>query len=88
MWNRELLSSLYIISLVQWIGCVELTFDLPDSSRECFHQDIEKNRSATLEFQVFVVDAGAICGIHICSLCNEKCINRPCVYHYRLDSLI
>lgn len=55
MWNSQLLSSLYIISLVQWIGCVELTFDLPDSSRECFHQDIEKNRSATLEFQVYLL---------------------------------
>lgn len=31
---------------------VELTFELPDSSVECFYEDIEKNTSATLEFQV------------------------------------
>ncbi|GBP95943.1 Transmembrane emp24 domain-containing protein 7 [Eumeta japonica] len=31
---------------------VELTFELPDSAVECFYQDIEKNTSASLEFQV------------------------------------
>lgn len=52
MWKKQLISSIYILSLLQWVISVELTFDLPDSSHECFHQDIEKNRSATLEFQV------------------------------------
>lgn len=31
---------------------VELTFDLPDSARECFHEDIKKNTSVVLEYQV------------------------------------
>lgn len=31
---------------------VELTFELPDSAVECFYQDIEKNTSASLEYQV------------------------------------
>lgn len=31
---------------------VELTFELPDSAKECFYQEIQKNVSATLEFQV------------------------------------
>lgn len=31
---------------------VELTFELPDSAVECFYQDIEKNTSAALEYQV------------------------------------
>lgn len=31
---------------------VELTFDLPDSARDCFHEDIEKNTSVILEYQV------------------------------------
>lgn len=31
---------------------VELTFELPDSAVECFFQDIEKNTSAALEYQV------------------------------------
>ncbi|EEZ97463.1 transmembrane emp24 domain-containing protein 3 [Tribolium castaneum] len=30
----------------------ELTFELPDSAKECFHQEIHKNTSVTLEFQV------------------------------------
>ncbi|XP_046734625.1 transmembrane emp24 domain-containing protein 7-like [Diprion similis] len=33
-------------------GSVELTFELPDNAKECFYQDIEKNVSSTLEFQV------------------------------------
>lgn len=31
---------------------VELTFDLPDSARDCFHEDIKKNTSVVLEYQV------------------------------------
>ncbi|XP_059053501.1 transmembrane emp24 domain-containing protein 7 [Achroia grisella] len=31
---------------------VELTFELPDSAVECFYEQIEKNTSAALEYQV------------------------------------
>jgi len=31
---------------------VELTFELADNAKECFYQEIEKNVSSTLEFQV------------------------------------
>ncbi|KAG8227649.1 hypothetical protein J437_LFUL007845 [Ladona fulva] len=31
---------------------VELTFELPDNAKECFYQEIEKNITSTLEFQV------------------------------------
>ena len=31
---------------------MELTFELPDSAKECFHQIIEKDTESTLEFQV------------------------------------
>lgn len=41
-----------LILLSQVVFGVELTFDLPDSSRECFHQEITKNTSAVLEYQV------------------------------------
>ena len=34
-------------------GSVELTFELPDSAKECFHEIIEKDVESTLEFQVF-----------------------------------
>lgn len=32
--------------------CVELTFELPDNAKECFHEEIQKNQTAALEFQV------------------------------------
>ncbi len=32
--------------------CVELTFELPDNAKECFHEVIEEGTEATLEFQV------------------------------------
>ena len=30
----------------------ELTFELPDNERQCFHEIIDKNIKCTLEFQV------------------------------------
>ncbi|KAG7203764.1 hypothetical protein KM043_013787 [Ampulex compressa] len=46
---------LHLVSLLGTVllaGGVELTFELPDNARECFYQEIEKNVSSTLEFQV------------------------------------
>lgn len=34
------------------VECVELTFELPDNAKECFHEIIEKDTESTLEFQV------------------------------------
>jgi len=34
------------------VGGVELTFELPDNAKECFHEIIEKDTESTLEFQV------------------------------------
>ncbi|XP_050072258.1 transmembrane emp24 domain-containing protein 3 [Anopheles maculipalpis] len=34
------------------VKSVELTFELPDNAKECFHEEIQKNQTATLEFQV------------------------------------
>ncbi|KAL7641837.1 UNVERIFIED_CONTAM: hypothetical protein RMT77_007711 [Armadillidium vulgare] len=31
---------------------VELTFELPDNAKECFHEEIEKGTKSTLEYQV------------------------------------
>lgn len=49
-------SYLYYLSafvlMSQTVFGVELTFDLPDSARECFHEDIKKNTSVVLEYQV------------------------------------
>lgn len=44
--------SVAVLLFVKFCGGVELTFELPDSARECFHQEIKKNTSATVEFQV------------------------------------
>ncbi|XP_055633026.1 transmembrane emp24 domain-containing protein 7 [Toxorhynchites rutilus septentrionalis] len=35
-----------------FVDSVELTFELPDNARECFYEEIKKNQTATLEFQV------------------------------------
>lgn len=35
---------------------VELTFELPDNSKECFYQDIGKNKTAILEYQVKILE--------------------------------
>ena len=34
------------------VAGVELTFELPDNAKECFHEIIEKDTESTLEFQV------------------------------------
>lgn len=40
------------LQLIDIINSVELTFELPDNSKECFYQDVEKNKTAILEYQV------------------------------------
>lgn len=47
---------LVVLSQKIWsVNSVELTFELPDNARECFHEEIQKQQTATLEFQVSVV---------------------------------
>ncbi|XP_076067056.1 transmembrane emp24 domain-containing protein [Oratosquilla oratoria] len=48
-----------LIDFIVYLSCclvavagVELTFELPDNAKECFHEDIEKGTDSTLEFQV------------------------------------
>ncbi|CAG2059133.1 unnamed protein product [Timema podura] len=41
-----------ILACFYWADGVELTFELPDNAKECFYQEILKNVTATLEFQV------------------------------------
>lgn len=43
-----------ILAIIDYINSVELTFELPDNSKECFYQDIGKNKSAILEYQASV----------------------------------
>lgn len=64
-----------IVFLAKFSVCVELTFELPDNAKECFYQDIKKNQSATLEFQVhyyfitFVLLGQIIVDVAIVDLC-------------------
>lgn len=41
-----------LLLMYRSVSGVELTFDLPDSARDCFHEDIKKNTSVILEYQV------------------------------------
>ena len=34
------------------VFCGELTFELPDKEKMCFHEEIEKDVSSVLEYQV------------------------------------
>lgn len=46
------LSLVLLLGALLFTGGVELTFELADNAKECFYQEIEKNVSSTLEFQV------------------------------------
>ena len=41
-----------IFGLFDLANCVELTFELPDSAKECFFEEIEEGTESTIEFQV------------------------------------
>lgn len=47
LWALVLLIGTFLVA-----GGVELTFELPDNAKQCFYQEIDKNVSSTLEFQV------------------------------------
>lgn len=36
---------------------VELTFELPDNAKQCFHEDIRQGIDSTVEFQVSLLAA-------------------------------
>lgn len=48
----KLLYLTLFVSLIDFINSVELTFELPDNDKQCYYQEIEKNRTAILEYQV------------------------------------
>lgn len=54
-YRRTLLAGVVLLAVLghrNIVYCVELTFELPDNARECFFEEIKKNQTATLEFQV------------------------------------
>ena len=53
---RQYLSEMYGL-FVLWlvfavVHCTELTFELEDNAKQCFHDVIKKDTKGTLEFQV------------------------------------
>ncbi|XP_053691559.1 transmembrane emp24 domain-containing protein 7 [Sabethes cyaneus] len=55
LYRRTLLAGVVLLAVLghrNIVYCVELTFELPDNARECFFEEIKKNQTATLEFQV------------------------------------
>lgn len=53
MYYLKIWSVLYVFVVYLYkADSVELTFELADNAKECFYQEIEKNVSSTLEFQV------------------------------------
>lgn len=37
-----------------FVFSVELTFELPDNAKQCFHEDVKQGIKSTVEFQVFI----------------------------------
>jgi len=42
----------YCLQLLTSVTAVELTFELPDNAKECFHEEIDVGSEFTIEFQV------------------------------------
>lgn len=48
-----ILSILFLCTLhLPQVHLVELTFELPDSAKQCFHEEIKQGTKSTIEFQV------------------------------------
>jgi hypothetical protein len=51
-WNSVILSIISALTVLEITNCVELTFELEDNAKQCFYEEIKKNQTATLEYQV------------------------------------
>ncbi|KAI5724200.1 transmembrane emp24 domain-containing protein 7-like [Diaphorina citri] len=50
--KKQWIGFFFLLILHQIVQAVELTFELADNARECFFEDIKRNTSVILEFQV------------------------------------
>lgn len=46
------LAALLLAAPASFVHSIELTFELVDSGKECFYEEIKKNETVKLEFQV------------------------------------
>lgn len=51
----QIVCVLLVAVLSEFAFGVELTFELLDNKRDCFYEEIQKNTTCVLEFQVIVV---------------------------------
>ncbi|XP_027707591.1 transmembrane emp24 domain-containing protein 3 [Vombatus ursinus] len=52
-WRRRLLPLLLLLLLrAEVLPCTQLTFELPDSAKQCFHEEVEQGVKFTLGYQV------------------------------------
>lgn len=87
---RAGMRALPVLMLVSVLGALraggtELTFELPDSDRQCFHQELERGLKFTLDYQVLP------CLCHCLRLCPFLCplpsvqppspMSLPCPHH-------
>ena len=50
--NRLVVRLMTFLGTFMFVFAGELTFELPDNERQCFHEVIEKGTKCTIEFQV------------------------------------
>lgn len=48
-------SAAFILLFANLVNSVEFTFDLADNAEDCFYEEVRKNQSASLEFQVMQI---------------------------------
>ena len=53
MFRSDFLVLIFVVFQVIW--CTELTFELEDNAKECFHEEIVNKTKCTLEFQVSTI---------------------------------
>lgn len=44
-------SCICLLGILNIVSAVELTFELPDDARQCFHEEIDRGVNCTVEFQ-------------------------------------
>ncbi|GFY51732.1 transmembrane emp24 domain-containing protein 7 [Trichonephila inaurata madagascariensis] len=50
--QQTLCIALLTLFCINFVSSVELTFELPDNAKQCFHEDIQQGVKSTIEFQV------------------------------------
>lgn len=53
-----LLCHILLALLVGFGQCAELTFELPDNEKHCYHEEITKGTKSTVEYQVSMIGFG------------------------------